>query len=85
MWTFQTKRRWEAEGNTQNMFFCFDFALYLNKQFLTALFSKPTFSQLLSGTRERESNTRARITAHLFYSAIPMDVQAMENIIKGKQ
>jgi len=53
--------------------FHFPFALCLNKQFPTALFSKPTFSQLLYGTTERESTTqdvRGLLDfAHSFYSA----------------
>lgn len=38
--------------------FHFHFALCLNKQLPTALFSKPTFSQLLPGATERESHTQ---------------------------
>lgn len=38
--------------------FHFHFALCLNKQFLTALFSKPTFSQLLPGASEKESDAQ---------------------------
>lgn len=52
------KKKVGGRGGQTDYVFHFHFALCLNKQFLTALFSKPTFSQLLSGTTERENNTQ---------------------------
>lgn len=52
------KKKVGGRGRQTDYVFHFHFALCLNKQLLTALFSKPTFSQLLSGTTERENNTQ---------------------------
>lgn len=52
------KKKVGGRGGQTDYVFHFHFVLCLNKQFLTALFSKPTFSQLLSGTTERENNTQ---------------------------
>lgn len=68
--------------------FHFHFALCLNKQLPTALFSKPTFSQLLPGATERESHTQnvqGLLDFHSLHPAISVvDVQATWSIIRRK-
>lgn len=68
--------------------FHFHFALCLNKQLPTALFSKATFSQLLPGAMERESHTRnvqGLLDFHCLHPATSVvDVQATWSIIRRK-
>lgn len=84
------KKKVGGGGGQTDYVFHFHFALCLNKQFLTALFSKPTFSQLLSGTTERESNAQdvqgLLDFAHSFYSAISaLATQATGRAARNKQ
>lgn len=83
------KKKVGGGGGQTDYVFHFHFALCLNKHFLTALFSKPTFSQLLSGTTERESITQdvqgLLDFAHSFYSAISgLATQATGRVARSK-